>query len=179
MNRAKYCVTEAHTEAEFAWNALAPFSDLAHHEQGLNFFKRLRNEPQQLHAELALRTEVLTREINGKLPCIVSIADPYASERTISEDDMKLFSLPYLFQMLRGLRLVEGGAVHVCPYCSERLERHGFAHMELIRLPSAAQYEKVLSDYAKAEHGVLLGGQCIHTNETDCVFVLRTSADGA
>jgi len=179
MYKNNYCVMTAHKKSDFVRNVFAPFSALAHKAEGLDFFKRLRNNPRMLHEELTIATGAIIDEINGILPCIVSVADPYANGYTISEDDMLAFSLPYLLRLLRSLNMTKGGAVHICPYCSELMERLGLTRMERFKLPPAKTYAEVLSDYARAESGVLLGGQCIHTDETDFIFVLRPAADSA
>ncbi|MDR0611577.1 MAG: hypothetical protein LBG58_15825 [Planctomycetaceae bacterium] len=174
MNPMKYCVAETHEKYDFVLEISAPFSAAAQAENGLAFYKRLQQEKSVVQKELEYIATNLIIEINTALPQIISIADPYANPVTLSETHIREFSLPYLFQLLSGLKTTSGGVIHLCPYSSFSLEKYGFVHVELVPFPDKP-YMSVLSEYAQMKQLVFIGHQCIHTPTVNKIFLLHIS----
>jgi uroporphyrinogen-III decarboxylase len=174
VKRINYCVAETHEKNDFALEISAPFSVAAQAEKGLAFYKRLPQEKVAVQKELEQITTDLIIQINALLPQIISIADPYANPVTLSETHIREFSLPYLFQLLKGLKTTSGGVVHLCPYCTSLLEKYGFVHIEIVAI-SQKPYRLALSEYAQTEQLVFIGHQCIHTSTVNKIFLLHIS----
>jgi len=172
-----HCADTGHEKASFGTDVFAPFSAMAHTNEGLEFYRLMRTDPDRLHDELAIQTEKTITEINGLLPSIISIADPYVNPSLVSEEDAQVFSLPYLIRVLKSFNRVSGGVVQICPYCTERLEWRKFVRIERIHLQSETEYRNVLTEYSRTKPCVILGGQCVHTKLTDHISVLCLHGD--
>ncbi|GHT46481.1 hypothetical protein FACS189454_07690 [Planctomycetales bacterium] len=172
MNKLDACQLETHATAKNVWSVLAPYSAAAETEQGLTFYKRLYREPLAVHKKLQHITNRLMIQINQRLPQIVSIADPYASPQTLSEEHCRCFSLPYLIRLLQGLNPARGGIVHLCPYITKLLEKNKLVQIEPLSF-AARHYRDVLNEYSQSGKLVLTGKQCIHTNIVDKLFLLH------
>jgi hypothetical protein len=169
-----YCVAEMHKQYDNILEISAPYSVAAETAGGLVFYKQLRLNVSAVHKELDRAATDLIVQINAILPQIISIADPYANPKTISETHQREFSLPYLIQLLRGLETNSGGVVHLCPYCSLLLEKYGIVNTEIVSF-SAKPYVAVLTEYAQSNRLVFIGGQCIHTKTVNKIFLLHLS----
>ncbi|MDR3233737.1 MAG: hypothetical protein LBT46_08775 [Planctomycetaceae bacterium] len=172
MNVLEFCRPETHPDIPNVWNVLAPYSAAAQAEQGLSFYKQIYREPAAVHKKLQHITNKEVEQINRRLPQIISLADPYANPKTVSEQHCQDFSLPYLFRLLCGLNPVRGGVVHICPYCSGLLEKNKLVRVET-RTCVPKPYADILSEYSQAEKLIVTGQQCIHTETVSRFFVLH------
>ncbi|MDR3182562.1 MAG: hypothetical protein LBT89_06520 [Planctomycetaceae bacterium] len=175
MNLLDNCISGTHSDNKNVWSILAPYSAAAQTEQGLAFYKRTYREPAAVHQQLQRITSRLIRQINRRLPQIISIADPYTNPQTVSETHCRDFSLPYLIRLLAALNPAHGGIIHLCPYCSTLLEKYNLVQVETVSLMTSKLYEDILSEYCQAEKLVLAGKQCIHTEKTNKIFLLHLS----